>query len=144
MTPNTRKEGLIFYISMKSLQKRGQKSTILKNIGLKILQLLGVLKEGGQKSMILKKYLWAGDQNSTSPCGKRAKERVKILLIWNKIFFIAKILQSMTVRERSDQNLLYLKIRVNCYKIWVILKRVFPSHQSNCIYSGWFGLWVHH
>ena len=27
--------------------------------------------------MILKKYLCEGDQNSTSPCGKRAKERVK-------------------------------------------------------------------
>ena len=30
--------------------------------------------------MILeKKYLCEGDQNSTSPCGKKAKERVKIL-----------------------------------------------------------------
>ena len=75
--PNARKEGSIFYIFyMKSLKKGGQKSTILKNIGVKILQLLGVLKEGGQKPMILKKYLWEGDQNSTTPCGKRAKERV--------------------------------------------------------------------
>ena len=35
MTPNARKEGSIFYISKKSQQKRGSKSTILKNIGSK-------------------------------------------------------------------------------------------------------------
>ena len=75
-----------------SLQKGGQKSTILKNIGVKILQLLGVLKEGSQKSMILKKkYLWEGDQNSTSSAEKGQKKGskfyksemgVKILHCW--------------------------------------------------------------
>ena len=84
--PNARKGGSILYISMKSLQKKGGlKSTILKNIGVKILQLLGVLKEG-VKNLILKKNLFEGDQNFTSPCRKRAKERVKILMICHKIY----------------------------------------------------------
>ena len=44
----------------KVCKKGGKKFTIVKNIGVKILQLLGVLKEGGHKSMILKKYSWEG------------------------------------------------------------------------------------
>ena len=59
--PNARKGGSIFYISMKSLQKRGQKSTILKNIGVKILQVwkwgskFYMLKNRGQNSTMLEK-----------------------------------------------------------------------------------------
>ena len=59
--PNARKGGSIFYTSMKSLQKRGQKSTILKNIGVKILQVwkwgskFYMLKNRGQNSTMLEK-----------------------------------------------------------------------------------------
>ena len=60
--PNARKGGSIFYINMKSLQKKGgQKSTILKNIGVKILQVwkwgskFYMLKNRGQNSTMLEK-----------------------------------------------------------------------------------------
>ena len=59
--PNARKGGSIFYTSMKSLQKGGQKSTILKNIGVKILQVwkwgskFYMLKNRGQNSTMLEK-----------------------------------------------------------------------------------------
>ena len=62
MTPNARKGGSIFYISMQSLQKKGgQKSTILKNIGVKILKVwkwgskFYMLKNRGQNSTMLEK-----------------------------------------------------------------------------------------
>ena len=60
--PTLEKGGSIFYISMKSLQKKGgQKSTILKNIGVKILQVwkwgskFYMLKNRGQNSTMLEK-----------------------------------------------------------------------------------------
>ena len=60
--PNARKGGSIFYISMKSLQKKGgKKSTILKNIGVKIREVwkwgskFYMLKNRGQNSTMLEK-----------------------------------------------------------------------------------------
>ena len=62
MTPQRKKRGgSIFHISMKSLQKRGKKSTILKNTGVKILQVwkwgskFYMLKNRGQNSTMLEK-----------------------------------------------------------------------------------------
>ena len=60
--PPKARKGSIFYISMKSLQKKGgKKSTILKNIGVKILQVwkwgskFYMLKNRGQNSTMLEK-----------------------------------------------------------------------------------------
>ena len=77
-------------------------------MGVKILQLLGVLKEG-VKNLILKKYLFEGDQNFTSPCGKR----VKILMICHKIYKFFK-------SENGGQNSTCWKIGV---KILQFLKK---------------------
>ena len=63
----------------KVCKKVGQKSTISTNIWVKILQLLGFRKEGGQESMILKKILARRRSKLYLSLRKKGK---KILKVW--------------------------------------------------------------